>query len=86
MVNSSSEVVCPLLQEKKAWRQNRAAVYFMLTALCGCVRLPRLVCDIDPLPFNQTTGFGWRREASEITNFCKVETQRCSAYYKPNCL
>lgn len=36
VVNSSSGVVCPLLQEKK---QTRAAVYFMVTGLCACVRL-----------------------------------------------
>lgn len=30
-------------------------------------------------------GLAGEREASEITNFCQVETLRCSASYKPNC-
>lgn len=83
VVNSSSEVVCPLLQgKKKDGRQNRAAAYFMVTALCGCVMLQSLVCDIDPLPLNQTTVCDWRREASERTDFCKIETLCSSPYYR----
>lgn len=69
-------------KKKKDGRQNRAAAYFMVTALCGCVMLQSLVCDIDPLPLNQTTVCDWRREASERTDFCKIETLCSSPYYR----
>lgn len=65
-MNSSSEVVHPLLQDEKKQSQNHAAPYFMVTALCGCVMLQGLVCDIEPFLRNQSTGFYWRREASEV--------------------
>lgn len=83
MVNSSSEVVCPLLQgKKKDGRQSHAAAYFTATALCGCVMLQSLMCDIDPLPLNQTPVCDWRREASERTDICRIETLRTSTYYR----
>lgn len=77
---------CCKEKKKKDGRQNHAAVYFMVTALCGCVMLQSLVCDIDPLPLNQTTECEWRRVASEITNLCKIETLHSSAYYRCNCV
>lgn len=41
-------------KKKKDGRQNHAAAYFMVTALCGRVMWQSLMCDIDPLPLNQT--------------------------------
>lgn len=62
-------------KKKKDGRQTRAAVYFMVTALCGCVMLQSLVWDIDPLFLwikpQCVTGEG---RLQKRTNFCKIET------------